>query len=85
MYDPVTETWSFTGSLARAHAGHFAFALPSGAVLVLGGDQAELYDPATGTWSPAGNSCPMDSISVATMLQTGKVLVIDGTPYRADA
>ena len=51
-------TWSATGSMATARAGHTATLLPSGQVLVVGGydgststASAELYDPATGVWS----------------------------------
>jgi hypothetical protein len=77
--------------MATRRAGHFAFRLPTGAVLVIGGDQpccrtnisAELYDPDTGTWSPAGNRGPIVGIYVATMLQTGKVLVADAIPTNA--
>jgi hypothetical protein len=54
LYDPATGTWSATGSLANARRSHPATLLPSGKVLVAGGNgnrgilpSAELYDPAT--------------------------------------
>jgi N-acetylneuraminic acid mutarotase len=85
LYDPATGTWSLTGSLAKPHVGHFAFALASGAVLVLDGDRtSELYDPATGTWRPAGNGGPMGWIEAATMLQTGKILALNGMAWFYD-
>src|SRR5687768_3643919 len=37
IYDPVTATWSPTGSLATPRAGHRATLLPDGKVLVTGG------------------------------------------------
>jgi large repetitive protein len=46
VYDPRTGQWSPTGSMATARAGASAVVLPSGAVLVSGGDgagSAELY------------------------------------------
>ena len=46
VYDPRTGTWRLTGRMATARAGASAVVLPSGAVLVSGGDEAgsaELY------------------------------------------
>jgi len=66
LYDPVSDTWSPTGSMAQARNEHTAVLLSNGKVLVAaggapgGGDtfglaSAELYDPASGTWSPTGS------------------------------
>src|SRR5262249_25207226 len=53
LYDPVTGTWSTTGSLNTPRYLHTATLLANGKVLVVGGDidggSAELYDPTTGT------------------------------------
>ena len=47
--------WLQTGALRGSRANHTATLLPSGKVLVAGGDgSAELYDPAAGVWEPAG-------------------------------
>ena len=47
-------SWTYTGSLNTARAGHRATLLPNGKVLVIGG-LPELYDPQTGTWNYTGN------------------------------
>ena len=48
LYDPVTATWSVTGSLKTVHSEHTATLLTNGKVLVAGGgnnNSEELYDP----------------------------------------
>ena len=59
LYDPATGTWTATGSLGTARDYHTATLLPSGKVLVAGGqgsgNSAELYDPGLGydaNWQP---------------------------------
>jgi Galactose oxidase, central domain len=75
-------SWSFTGSLNTARAGHTATLLTNGKVLVAGGfsdeHRAELYDPATGTWSNTGSLNTIRTGHTATLLQNGKVLVAGG-------
>jgi uncharacterized repeat protein (TIGR01451 family) len=87
-YDPATNAWSTAGSLATAREYHSATLLPSGKVLVVGGNSAstlgtalssaELYDPSTNTWSAAGALSVRRTGHTATLLPSGKVLVAGG-------
>ena len=89
VYDTDDGTWTLTGSLAQARRGHRATLLPSGKVLVTGGEppftatasflaSAELYDPVTGTWKSTGSLSVGRSWHTATLLPNGKVLVTGG-------
>src|SRR5262249_16631652 len=77
--------WTTTGSLATARAAHTATLLPSGKVLVAGGQDssdyfssAELYDPAAATWTATGSLVTARAAHTATLLPSGKVLVAGG-------
>ncbi|WP_225981703.1 IPTL-CTERM sorting domain-containing protein [Acidovorax avenae] len=88
MYDPATNGWSSAGSLGTGRYSHTATLLPSGKVLIAGGEtsnyatsavaSAELYDPATNSWSSAGSLINSRSNHTATLLPSGKVLVSGG-------
>ena len=85
LYDPASETWTLTGSLATARDQHTATLLSNGKVLVAGGfdidgplASAELYDPASGTWAVTRNLVNARFLHTATLLPNGKVLVTGG-------
>ncbi|HYO55550.1 kelch repeat-containing protein [Archangium sp.] len=79
----VDPGWSSTASMAVARYNHTATLLPSGKVLVAGGNgggaSAELYDPATRAWSTTGSMTRSRYAHTATLLYSGKVLVAGGS------
>ena len=93
-YDPATGHWSTTGSLHQARGRHQAVRLPSGGVLMVGGNsqfipgtesttpRAEVYDWRTGAFTEVS---PMRFPRVghlAELLPSGEVLVAAGTNTR---
>ncbi len=80
------DSWRDTGRMFQDRHRHTATLLPSGQVLVAGGDgqdgvrsSAELYDPATGTWTVTGELNDARQDHTATLLRTGQVLVVGGS------
>jgi large repetitive protein len=93
LYDPTTNTADSLGTLARPLPveGHTATLLPTGKVLIAGGDamdkpnydespmaHAELYDPDTRTFQTTSSLLfPIESHR-AVRLPTGQVLIVGG-------
>jgi Bacterial Ig-like domain (group 2) len=84
IYDPVSKSFSYGGTLAQARTFHTATLLTNGQVLIAGGSwydynlgysnpvtSAELYDPLTNAFTPIGTSWSTGSISI--LLNTGQV------------
>ena len=91
LFDPQTDTWSPTGSMARGRSLPTATLLADGRVLVLGGrdgegnalSSAEVYDPSTHTWSIVADMADSRMFHTATLLNDGRVLVTGGGAQRA--
>ncbi len=87
VWDPGTETFSPTGSMAVPRGGHAAALLPDGRVLVMGGwstprhagtDTTEIWDPATGSFGPGPTLDTPEPFFSAVTLDDGRVLVARG-------
>jgi len=79
IYNPATDLFQVTGSMAVARWLHTATLLPNGTVLVVGDSVvSELYDPVAKSFSPSAPSESKRSGHSATLLQNGNVLVIGG-------
>lgn len=91
LYDPATDSWSFTGSMAISRNWPSSAVLRSGQVLLAGGAwgidawdrSAELYDPATGAWTPTGSMAEARGGAPAVVLNSGKVLVAGGSNFNS--
>ena len=87
LFDPVFSTWSYTGPMLHQRANHTATLLPSGKVLVTGGNAsdfstyqatAELFDPVSNFWTSAAPMGTTRTRHTAVLLASGKVLVAGG-------
>lgn len=85
LFNPVTETWTATGSLTHARGWARSVRLTNGKVMVVGGytggvalATCELYDPSTGTWADTGSLGTKRLQFGIWLLSNGKVMVAGG-------
>jgi hypothetical protein len=82
LYDPIADTWVAAAPMNAPHSAHTATLLPSGRVLVVGGDPAprvtELYDPLSNSWSLGGLLAHGRAHHSATLLADATVLIAGG-------
>lgn len=89
LFDPTSESWSFTGEISTPRDHVAATLMSNGSVLIAGGNDgqgtdtsvlasAEVFDPATGQWSTTGSmSLPRQGHSLVA-LDNGTALVAGG-------
>ncbi len=83
IYDRVTDTWSYTDSMAVARTDFSSVILHDGTVMAIGGrnyveaalSSCELYNPVTGKWTAAASMNMGRSYTNAVLLKNGNVLV----------
>jgi len=82
IFDPTTNTWALTGSVANGNTAHALAALPDGRVLYAGQNAgppaAEVWSPSTGTWSATGAPKISRLAPSLTTLVDGRVFMFGG-------
>ncbi|MFH1028964.1 MAG: kelch repeat-containing protein, partial [Pseudomonadota bacterium] len=85
LFDPVTKTFSPAGSLGQARARHSATQLPTGEILIAGGNSGsavlastEIYNPDSKAFSPGLPLNQARQTHSAQVLPNGKVLFSGG-------
>src|SRR5262249_20281441 len=89
LYDPASGTFSNTGTMITPRFGHTATVLPSGQVVIAGGDtqmtssansptaSIEIYDPSTGAFTSGGTLITARFYHTAALI-AGKILFSGG-------
>ena len=83
IFEAGTKQFSKAASLGVPRAGHTATLLPSGKVLIAGGDPtgtAEVFDPSANAWTPAAPMPQARYDHAAALIAGGKVFITGGAP-----
>jgi len=90
LFDPVTQTFTYTGSMRDCRSHHASAILPGGNVIVFGGygaggnlDSAEIYDYSSGSWT-ALSATMNEGRSDLTVVSLGSTILIMGGSYDDD-
>jgi hypothetical protein len=85
IYDPATDAFTATGSMATPRMWHTSTLMPDGTVMVVGGwasgaalSSVEVYDPATGVFAPTDSLAVPRLWHTATLMSDGSLLIIGG-------
>ena len=86
LFDPSTNTWSWTGMMSTTRRNHYMIRLNNGKVLVGGGSDtagnllssAEIYDPSTEVFTSVSAMPEARSDAQVALLPDGNVIVIGG-------
>ncbi|HET9408761.1 MAG TPA: kelch repeat-containing protein [Candidatus Sulfotelmatobacter sp.] len=89
LYNPATGLYAATGNMPSNRQEHVAVLLPTGSVMVVGGNNVNLttttplaicatYNPATGTWTVSSSMKTARADHTATPLHNGHVLAAGG-------
>ncbi len=85
IYNPTTNSVSFTGPMTTARSSHSASLLTDGRVLIAGGEglngvskSVEIYNPATGTFTNGGTLAVARAQHAAVRLVDGRVVLAGG-------
>ena len=81
LYDPIAQSFQFTGDLNVNRFSHTATLLNNGQVLIAGGNTAtaELYDPVGGSFTFTSSMAVARTGHTATLLNDGRVLIAGGS------
>jgi hypothetical protein len=89
VFDPALELWTPASPMPRGRASHAAVVLPSGDVLVAGGESedagvvtclssADVYDPVNDAWTSGGDLLHARASFTMIASPAGDILVIGG-------
>ena len=97
LYDPASDSFHASASMADRRGWHSATLLPDGTALIVGGetescfsnscffagslDSAEVYDSTQDRFTATGRMAVQREVHTATLLNDGRVLVAGGVSY----